>query len=61
MLAHAGLVSVFVATLFVCVSTLQVNLCVFRLYCSFVATFLSCFQCLPFVKLVVTKFMNVAT
>ena len=37
--------------LFVCLEAL----------CGFVVTLLSCFQCLPFVKFVVTKFMNVAT
>ena len=51
---HAGPMSVFVATL-------QLHLRVFRLYCGFVATFLPCLQCLPFVKFVATKFMNVMT
>ena len=58
---HAGLVSVFIETLFFYVATLQLNLCVFMLCCRFVATFLSCLKCLPFVKFVGTKFMNVAT
>ena len=38
--SHAGPVSLFVATLFVCVVTLQLHLCVLRLYCGFMATFL---------------------
>ena len=54
-------VSVFVATLFVYVTTLQLHLCVFRLCCGFVATFMPFLQCLPFVKFVATKFMNVVT
>ena len=58
---HVGPMSFFVATLFVCVATLKLHLCVFRLCCSFVATFLPCLQCLPFVKFVATKFMNVVT
>ena len=49
---HAGPVSVFITTLFVYVATLQLNLCIFKLYCSFVAKFLSCLQCLPLVKFV---------
>ena len=56
---HVGLMSVFVVTLFVCVATLQLHFCVFRLCCGFVATFLPSLQCLPFVKFVATKFMNV--
>ena len=37
---HADLVSLFVATLFICVMTLQLQLCVLRLCRSFIATFL---------------------
>ena len=42
---HAGLVSLFFETLFVCVVTLQLQLCVLRLYHSFIETFL---LCIPF-------------
>ena len=58
---HATIVSVFVTILFVNVATFQLQLCVFKLCCGLVATFLPCLQCLPFVKFVATKFMNVAT
>ena len=58
---HAGPMSVFGATLFICVETLQLYLRVFWLCCGFVITFLPCLRCMPFVKFVVTKFMNVAT
>ena len=59
--SHAGPINVFVATMFVYVTTFRAHLCVLRLFCGFIATFLSCFQCFPFVKFVATKFMNVAT
>ena len=58
---HACPVSIFVATLFVCVTTLQLHLCVFRLCCGFIATFMPFLQCFPFVKFVATKFVNVVT
>ena len=51
---YVGLMSVFVATL-------QLHLCVFRLCCGFVSTFLPCLKCLSFVKFAMTKFMNVPT
>ena len=58
---HAGPMSVFVVTLFVCVVIVLLHLRVFRLCYDFVATLLPCLQCLPFIKFAVTKFMNVAT
>ena len=42
---HAGLVSLFFTTLFVCVVTLQLQLFVLRLYHSFIENF---FLCIPF-------------
>ena len=58
---HAGPMNVFVATLFICVAILQLHLCVFKLCYGFAPTFLLFLQCLPFVKFVMTKFMNVVT
>ena len=56
---HAGPMNVFVVALFVYVATLQLYLCVFRLFCGFVAAFMLCLQCLPFIKFTATKFMDV--